>query len=500
MKKPVVLVIVDGLGIGKNEKGNAFINANTPMFDELLKSYPNSTLHASGVAVGLPKGQMGNSEVGHLNIGAGQIVYTGLTLIQKAIEDGSFYKNEAFLKSVEHAKKNNSTLHVMGLLSPGGVHSLEEHLYEVLKLLHNEGLKDVSVHAFTDGRDVKPRCVKESLKKLKPVLDEYGFKLASIQGRLYAMDRDAMFEKTEKAFEALKGNATNSYSDVFEYIDEQYAKDLNDEFIEPGISKDGSFLKDNDAVIFFNFRPDRARQLSHLIVGSNIYPDKPKNPVSNVQLSTMMKYVGIDKADVAFDSMEINEPIGKVLSDNGLKQLRIAETQKYAHVTFFMDGGKEESYPGMDKVLINSPKVDNFSVIPEMSAKEVTDKLLAIIDKYDVVLLNYANTDMVGHTGVLEAAQKAVEFIDSRIALLKEKVDSLGGTLFITADHGNAEEMLDANGNPATKHTTNDVVFIATDKNIKLKDGSLANIAPTLLDYLGIDKPKAMDHESLIVK
>lgn len=501
MKKPIILAIMDGLGYDKNKDANAWKLANTPTLDDLVNNYPNSVLKASGSAVGLPEGQMGNSEVGHLNIGAGQIVYTGLPLIQRAIDDKSFFSNKAFLKSIDHAKKNNSTIHVMGLLSSGGVHSLDEHLYAILKLLHDNEVKNVTVHAFTDGRDVPSRSVKKYLVKLIKVLKDYKYNLGSICGRLYAMDRDKVFSKTEIAYEALRGHAENKFTDPFAYIDYQYNdKNLSDEFIECGINKDSEvkFLQDGDSVIFFNFRPDRARQLSHLIVGSDLYDEKPKNELKNIQMSIMMPYEGIKNADVAFQAMEVNNPIGKILAEASKKQLRIAETQKYAHVTFFMDGGKDIKYPLEDRILIDSAKVDNFAEKPEMSAQGITDALIKVIDKYDVVILNYANPDMVGHTGNLKAAIKAVEVVDHELARLKAKVDEIGGTMFITADHGNAEIMKDKEGNVVTKHTTSDVPFISTDKSLKLNNGSLCNIAPTILDYIDIKKGESMDHDSLI--
>ena len=500
MKKPVVLTIIDGLGLDKNEKSNAYKLANTPMLDSLMKDYPNTTLAASGNPVGLPEGQIGNSEVGHLNIGSGTIVYTGLSLIANAIENKSFYKNEAFLSSVENAKKNGSSIQVMGLLSPGGVHSLENHLYEILKLLKEEGIKDVTVHAFTDGRDVAPRSVKSSLERLAKVLNEYGFKLGSIQGRLYAMDRDAMFNKTEKAYEAIRGNAANSFDDVLAYIDSQYnEKDLNDEFIEPAVSSDPSvkFLNDNDSIILFNFRPDRSRQLAHLFVGSKLYEEKPANPVKNIHLTIMMPYAGID-AHVAFDSMKLENTLGSVVSKAGLKQIRIAETQKYAHVTFFMDGGVDVELPGAKRILIPSPKIDDFSAQPEMSAKGITEALVPALEGTDLVIMNYANPDMVGHTGDLAATIKAVEVIDAQLTTLKAAVDALGGTMFITADHGNAEIMADEEGNVVTKHTTSNVPLICTDKDVVLSEGSLVNIAPTIIEYLGLEVPASMDHKSLI--
>ncbi len=499
MKKPVVLTIIDGLGLDKGTTANAFKLAKTPLLDELMNDYPNTRLTASGQTVGLPDGQIGNSEVGHLNIGSGTIVYTGLSLISEAIKNGSFYKNEAFLSSIENAKTNNSTIHLMGLLSPGGVHSLETHLFEILKLLNDEGIKNVTVHAFTDGRDVAPRSVKSSLTKLMDVLNKYGYNLGSIQGRLYAMDRDAMFEKTEKAFETIKGNSSNSFADPIEYIDSQYSKDLNDEFIEPAINSNDSikFLADKDSIIFFNFRPDRARQLAHLFVGSKLYENKPANPVNDIHLTIMMPYEGIT-ANVAFDSMKLENTLGSVVSEAGLKQIRIAETQKYAHVTFFMDGGVDIELDGAKRILIPSKKIDDFSQSPEMSALEITEKLIPELANVDLVIMNYANPDMVGHTGNLEATIKAVEIIDGELTKLKAAVDSLGGVMFITADHGNAEIMADENNNVVTKHTTSDVPFISTDKDIELTEGSLVNIAPTILSYLGLEIPSSMDHKSLI--
>ena len=499
MKKPIVLTIIDGLGLNEIEKGNAWAQANTPTLDDLMANYPNSRLAASGNKVGLPEGQIGNSEVGHLNIGAGQIVYTGLSLIQNAIDEKLFSKNEAFNKSIKHAKDNNSTLHVMGLLSPGGVHSLENHLWELLDLLHEKEVKDVTLHVYTDGRDVAPRSCTPSFKKLMSKLNEYGFKLGSVAGRLYGMDRDEMFNKTELAYEALRGNAKVTFTDVEEYIKGEYAKDLNDEFLSVAVNadKDVKFLTDNDSVIFFNFRPDRARQLAHLVVGSTLYKVKPAHPVKNVQMTIMMKYEGI-KADVAFESMEVKNTLGKVLSENGKTQLRIAETQKYAHVTFFMDGGEVVDYKGSKQILVPSPKVDDFSTIPEMSANGITEKLLPELKNYDVVIMNYANPDMVGHTGKLDAAIKAVEVIDEQITKLKKAVNELGGVMFITADHGNAEVMVDEEDNIITKHTVNDVPFISTDKDLKLNDGALGNIAPTILECLNIKQPESMDHKSLI--
>lgn len=502
MSKPVVLTIIDGLGLAPKQKGNAWSQARTPTLDHLWKNYPHSKIKAAGQAVGLPEGQIGNSEVGHLNIGAGQIVYTGLSLIEKALIDKSFFTNKAFLKSIKHAKKHNSTVHVMGLLSPGGVHSLDEHAFEILKMLKEHDIKKVTFHVFTDGRDVAPRSVKPFLAKLMTKLTKYNYQLGSIAGRLYAMDRDQMFNKTEQAFAALYGKSTNTFTDPLAYIDKQYEeKKLNDEFIECAINSDTkvNFLATNDSVIFFNFRPDRARQLAHLLVGSNLYQVKPSKTFANLQMTIMMPYDGINNVDVAFAPMEVKTPLGLVLANHKIKQLRIAETQKYAHVTFFLDGGKDITYPFSERILIDSAKIDNFAHKPEMSASKITDALIKALPNFDVIVVNYANPDMVGHTGDLTATIKAVEVIDQEIAKLQEAVTKLGGTMFITADHGNAEIMLDNNNKVVTKHTTSDVPLICTDLKITLKDGILANLAPTILGYLNLPIGKAMEVKSLIV-
>ncbi|MBX4209718.1 MAG: 2,3-bisphosphoglycerate-independent phosphoglycerate mutase [Mollicutes bacterium PWAP] len=501
-KKPIVLTVIDGLGLRKEKQGNAFAQAKTPVIDNLLQNYPNSVLGASGSSVGLPEGQIGNSEVGHLNIGAGEIVYTGLSLIQKNIDSGKFRKNPAFLKSIDFAKKNKGTVQVVGLLSPGGVHSLEKHLFEIIETLNDNNVKKVTVHAFTDGRDVSPRSVKPSLDILIPLLDKYGYKLGSIGGRLYGMDRDTNYDKTELAYEAIQGRCAKKFDDIYSFIEKQYTvEDNNDEFIDIAINSDKktNFYKEGDSVIFFNFRPDRARQLAHLFIDSNLSDYKPKNQIQNTQLTIMMPYEGIN-ADFAFDSQKIKNPLGKIISDKGLKQLRISETQKYAHVTFFMDGGVDVEFSNSKRILIPSVKVDNFANVPKMSAIEIVDALIPELNNFDVVIMNFANPDMVGHTGNLKAAIKAVEILDSQIGRLKKAVDKVEGTIFITADHGNVEVTEDINGNPSTKHTTNDVFLICTDKKVKLKDGVLSNITDTILDYIGIEPPKNHTHGSLLVK
>ena len=503
MKKPVVLCVIDGLGLREEIQGNGYLQAQTPFLDKMLLEYPNSILKASGEAVGLPKGQIGNSEVGHLNIGAGEIVYTGLSLIQRSINDGTFTNNKAFLEAIKFAQKNNGTIQIAGLLSPGGVHSLENHLFLLLKGLYAKKIKKVTVHVFGDGRDVSPRSIKPSLEKLMKLLNKYDYHLGSIGGRLYGMDRDKNFDKTEIAFNAIQGKNKKTFDDVFSYLKDQYQnQNNNDEFLDVAInsSKKVNFFKEGDSFIFFNFRPDRARQLAHLIIGSNEYDFAPKNKIKNTYLVTMMKYEGIDNAIVAFGSQEVKNPIGSVISNFGLKQLRIAETQKYAHVTFFVDGGKDIFYKNSQRIMIDSIKVNNFANAPLMSASLITKKLINVLNKYDFVIMNYANPDMVGHTGNLEATKIAVSHLDKELSKLKDAIDNIGGTLFITADHGNAEITEDKNGRPATKHTTSDVFLIATDQSLKLKNGSLSNVAPTILDYMKIKKPKTMVKKSLLIK
>ncbi len=499
MKKPVVLCVIDGLGLREEVQGNGFKQAKTPTFDDLFKNYPNSIIQASGEYVGLPKGQMGNSEVGHLNIGAGEIVYTGLSLIGKEIEDNKFKSNKYFKEVFDDVKKNNATLHLMGLLSPGGVHSLEEHLFLLIDAAHENDVKNVSVHVFGDGRDVAPKSILASMEKLEKQLAKYNYNLASISGRFYAMDRDKMFDRNEKAYQAILGKSEQKFTSGVDYINKQYKENITDEFFIPAINPNANFVKDGDSIIFFNFRPDRARQLTHLFIGSNIYDAKPSTPVKINKFVSMMKYEGLDTI-VAYSEMEVKNPIGKVISENGLKQLRLAETQKYAHVTFFMDGGVDIVYQNMDKKMIESLKIDSYADAPHMSAEGITDYLIENGKNYDLIIMNFANPDMVGHTGNLKSTIEAVSFLDSQIKRIKDWVEEIGGVLFITADHGNAEITEDEKGNPATKHTSSPVMLITTDKSIKLKDGKLANIAPTILDYMNIKKPSSMNEESLIIK
>ncbi|WP_330463439.1 2,3-bisphosphoglycerate-independent phosphoglycerate mutase [Metamycoplasma gateae] len=498
-KKKVILTVIDGLGLREENQGNAYAQAFHPIFDYLFAMCPNSVLQASGEFVGLPKGQIGNSEVGHLNIGAGRIVYTGLSLINNEIKTKQFLKNEVLNKIIDDSIKNNSTLHLMGLLSNGGVHSLDNHLFEIMKLAKSKGLKKVSIHIFGDGRDVKPQSINDSLNVLNKLSEEFNYPISSISGRFYAMDRDQIFERNELALSAILGKSENVFEDVNKYINDQYSQKIYDEFFIPAQAKDGLFLKDNDNVLFFNFRPDRARQLSHLILGSNLYSYKPNNKIKVNLFASMMKYEGIDSL-IAFKEMEIKNPLGEVIQNNNLRQLRLAETQKYAHVTFFMDGGKEINFKNQERILVESIKAESFADYPHMSAKEITDQLLDKISDFDFVIMNYANPDMVGHTGNLKSTIKAIEFLDEQFERILKYVianrDSI--TWFITADHGNAEITEDENNKPATKHTTSPVMFITTDKTIELENGSLCDVAPTILDYLNIDKPKEMSGKSLL--
>ncbi|AWX42910.1 phosphoglyceromutase [Metamycoplasma cloacale] len=500
-KKKIILTVIDGLGIREEKQGNAYAQAFHPIFDYLTHMCPNSKLQASGEYVGLPKGQIGNSEVGHLTIGAGRVVYTGLSLINNAIETNKFNQNQILLDTIRTAKKNNTTLHLMGLLSTGGVHSLDQHLFAILDLAYNEGLKNVSIHVFGDGRDVKPQSIYDSLNPLKEKVAKYNYTISSIAGRFYAMDRDKMFERNQLSYDAILGLSNNVIEDIDEYIELQYEKGIYDEFFVPAQLKNGKFIQDHDSVIFFNFRPDRARQLSHMLIGSNLYDYKPSETRIIDSFVSMMKYEGID-SKIAFEEMKVTNPLGEVIAKANLKQLRLAETQKYAHVTFFMDGGIDVVYNNEERILVDSLKVESYADYPHMSAKEITDKLLETIDKVDFVIMNYANPDMVGHTGNLNSTIKAIEFLDEQferilnyVAANKEHV-----TWFVTADHGNAELTEDENGKPATKHTTYPVMFVSSDKSFSLKDGTLADVAPTILDYLGIEKPSEMTGNSLIVK
>ncbi len=502
-KRPIVLCILDGYGISDKIEGNAVKLANTPNLDDLMAMYPTTTIKACGNPVGLPEGQMGNSEVGHLNIGAGRTVYQSLTLINKAVEDGTFFTNEKLLNAINHAKKNNSKFHIMGLLSNGGVHSSNEHIYALLEMAKREGLEDVYVHAFLDGRDVAPDSAKDFMKELLQKISEIGVgKVSVVAGRYYAMDRDKRFDRIDLAYQAMVNHKGETFTCPIEYIEQSYAKEVYDEFVVPAYNSevDGQ-ISDNDAVVFANFRPDRAMQISNVLT-ADVYEDyKPENKPQNLAFVCMMKYADTVNGEIAFALPSLDNTLGDYLSSQGLKQLRIAETEKYAHVTFFFDGGIDKEIEGATRVLVNSPKVATYDLQPEMSAYEVKDKLIEELEKdiHDVVIVNFANCDMVGHTGIIPAAIKAVSVVDECVGAVYEKVLELGGTMLITADHGNSETLLDEEGNPFTAHTTNVVPLIVTNTHLELKEGGkLGDLAPTILQLLGLKQPEEMTGESLL--
>ena len=510
MKKPTVLLILDGYGERKEKDGNAIALANTPVMDKLKKEFPYVEGQASGLFVGLPDGQMGNSEVGHMNMGAGRIVYQELTRITKAIEDGDFFENKALKEAVEHCKKENSALHFMGLVSSGGVHSHIGHIYGLLELAKRAGLKKVYLHAFLDGRDTPPDSGKSFLMDVEKKMQELGVgEIATISGRYYAMDRDKNYDRVEKAYRAMVDGTGEKASSVEEAIDASYAKKVYDEFVLPTvIEKDGAVhtVSDGDAMIFFNFRPDRAREICHAFCDDefNFFNRGARKKVFFVCFTDYDPT--IPNKRVAFEKEEIHNTLGEVVSNLGKNQLRIAETEKYAHVTFFFNGGKEEPYKNEDRILVPSPKeVPTYDLKPEMSCYTVTEKLTEAIrsGKYDLVVANFANPDMVGHTGVLSAAIKAIEVVDECMGKVVDAVESMHGNLFILADHGNADIMIDEKtGEPYTAHTTNPVPFIlVSEEKHKLREGGcLADVAPTLLELMGIPQPKEMTGKSLLEK
>ena len=510
MKKPTVLLILDGYGERKEKEGNAIALAKTPVMDRLKKEFPYVEGQASGLFVGLPDGQMGNSEVGHMNMGAGRIVYQELTRITKSIQDGDFFENKALKAAVEHCKKEDSALHFMGLVSSGGVHSHIEHIYGLLELAKRAGLKKVYLHAFLDGRDTPPDSGKSFLLAVEKKMQELGVgEIATISGRYYAMDRDKNYDRVEKAYRAMVDGTGEKASSVEEAIDASYAKKVYDEFVLPTvIEKDGAVhtVSDGDAMIFFNFRPDRAREICHAFCDDefNFFNRGARKKVFFVCFTDYDPT--IPNKRVAFEKEEIHNTLGEVVSNLGKNQLRIAETEKYAHVTFFFNGGKEEPYENEDRILVPSPKeVPTYDLKPEMSCYTVTEKLTEAIrsGKYDLVVANFANPDMVGHTGVLPAAIKAIEVVDECMGKVVDAVESMHGNLFILADHGNADIMIDEKtGEPYTAHTTNPVPFIlVSDEKYKLREGGcLADVAPTLLELMGIPQPKEMTGKSLLEK
>ena len=510
-KKPTVLMILDGYGLNEKQEGNAVAEAKTPVMDKLMAEYPFVKGNASGLAVGLPDGQMGNSEVGHLNMGAGRIVYQELTRITKEIEDGVFFKNEALVKAVENAKANGSALHLYGLVSDGGVHSHNTHIYGLLELAKRHGLKKVYVHCFLDGRDTPPASGKDYVQELTDKMAELGVgEVATVMGRYYAMDRDNRWERVEKAYRALTKGEGEEAKDGVSAIAASYEKGVNDEFVVPAVVKrDGkpvAVIQNKDSVIFYNFRPDRAREITRAFCDDTFTGFEREKKLDLTYVCFTEYDVTIPNKLVAFHKVELHNTFGEYLAAHGKTQARIAETEKYAHVTFFFNGGVEEPNEGEDRILVKSPKVATYDLQPEMSAYGVCDKLVEAIksDKYDVIIINFANPDMVGHTGVEPAAIQAVEAVDACVGRAVEAVNETYGQMFICADHGNAEQLVDYNtGAPFTAHTTNPVPFILVnaDPAYKLREGGcLADIIPTLIELMGMEKPEEMTGKSLLIK
>lgn len=511
MKGPLCLIIMDGWGINPKTEGNAIALANTPVIHRLMNEYPSSAVDGSGMAVGLPRGQMGNSEVGHMNIGAGRVVYQDFTRVSKAIEDGDLFNNKVLLEAINAVKTNNRSLHLMGLLSDGGVHSHIEHLFALIDMAKRNGLHKVYIHAFMDGRDTPPRSGHLYIKQTVDYLSKAGVgEIATVSGRFYAMDRDTRWDRVEKAYSAIVYGEGVEAGSASEAMENSYAKEEGDEFVKPTvIKKDGApvaTLNDGDSVIFFNFRTDRTREITRAIAFKDFDGFERRKVPALSDFVCMTEYDETFGLPVAFPQVKLTRIFGEIISQAGLRQLRIAETEKYAHVTFFFNGGAEEPFPNEDRVLIPSPKeVATYDLKPEMSAFEVTNEVLSRIEsgKYDVIIMNYANGDMVGHTGFVDAAKKAVETVDACVGKVVDAVLAKGGKLLITADHGNAEQMVDyETGAPYTAHTCNLVPFILVDderKNGKLREGILADIAPTMLEMLGLPKPQEMEGKSLFV-
>ena len=507
--KLTMLMILDGFGDNPNEDGNAIKLAKTPNIDKLMKKYSNVDIFTSGLAVGLPEGQMGNSEVGHTNIGAGRIVYQELTRITKSIEDGDFFSNQEFIEAIDNCKKNNSKLHILGLVSDGGVHSHIRHLYGLLEMAKRRDFEDVYVHCFLDGRDTPPASAESYVVKLQEKMNEKGVgKIASISGRFYAMDRDKRWQRVQKCYDAMVKGEGIKAGNVVKAIEDSYQKEVFDEFVEPTVICNGeepvATIGKNDSVIFFNFRPDRAREITRALVDTEFNEFDTKKDLNLYYVCFTNYDETMPNVHIAFKKEQLKNTFGEYISDLGYTQLRIAETEKYAHVTFFFNGGEEKQYEGEDRILVPSPKVETYDLKPEMSAYEVTDKVIDAIrqDKYDAIILNYANTDMVGHTGSLSAAIKAVETIDECVGRVVELVEEKQGNLLITADHGNAEQMIDyKTGEPHTAHTTNPVplILVTSDEKLKLKQGGkLADLAPTMLDLMNLEKPEEMTGNSLL--
>lgn len=503
MKKPLILIIMDGFGFG-GHKGNAIEAAKTPNLDRLFANYPLTRIGASGMDVGLPDGQMGNSEVGHTNIGAGRVVYQELTRITKAVGDGSFFENEALLKAMRNVKEKGTALHILGLLSDGGVHSHNSHLYAILEMAKRQGVQKVYVHALLDGRDVPPSSGKEYVRACVAKMKEIGIgKIATVMGRYYAMDRDNRWERVEKAYAAMVYGEGNRCTCPVQAVQDSYDANVTDEFVVPTVCAENAQISANDSVIFFNFRPDRAREITRCFVDESFDGFSRKKGFFPLYYVCMTQYdATMPNVDIAFRPQSLKNTFGEYISDKGLTQLRIAETEKYAHVTFFFNGGVEKTYPGEDRVLVASPKVATYDLQPEMSAYEVTDQCIQRIEsgQYDVIILNFANCDMVGHTGVFEAAVKAVEAVDTCVGRVTDAIAKMGGVSLITADHGNADKMVAEDGEPFTAHTTNPVPFCVVGYPCKLRTGGrLADIAPTMLKVMGLPQPEEMDGKSIIL-
>lgn len=504
-KKPVLLCILDGFGVEHGGPHDAIANAKTPNFDNIIKTCPHSKVSTYGLAVGLPEGQMGNSEVGHMNIGGGRIVMQTLPKIDAAIKNGELKNNKQIQEQIETLRDNGGSVHLMGLVSDGGVHSHQEHLIYAAKLYAENGVK-VKVHVFTDGRDTPPNSAVDFVGYLvRQTAGLNNIQIATVSGRYYAMDRDKRWDRVEKAYNALVlGKADSGFENAVEAVEQSYANSVNDEFILPNVNKNYNGMKDGDAIFMVNFRADRARQILTALTSDNFKEFKRGKLIKFSNALGMVEYSEeLNKAiSCVFPNEVVQNTLGEIIANKGMKQLRIAETEKYAHVTFFFNGGEEKVFAGEERIMVQSPKVATYDLQPEMSAHEVTDKLIEAIrsNKYDLIVCNYANGDMVGHTGIMEAAIKAVETLDDCMGKLRTEIEKAGGVMLITADHGNVEEMVDEKGLPHTQHTVGDVPFVLVnfDNKAKLKDGRLCDIAPTILDIMGISKPAEMNGVSLI--
>ena len=503
MKKPLILIIMDGFGINPDDYGNAIKAAKTPNLSKIFGENPFTTIGASGMDVGLPDGQMGNSEVGHTNIGAGRVVYQELTRITKSIQDGDFFENDALKSAMDNAKKPGAALHLIGLLSDGGVHSHNAHLYGLIEMAKKAGVDKVFVHCLMDGRDVPPTSGKEFVAELEAKCAEIGAgKIATVMGRYYAMDRDNRWERVEKAYAAMVYGEGVRNPDAVKVMEDSYAAGVTDEFVVPAVCAEDGKIKSGDSVVFFNFRPDRAREITRTFVDPDFTGFERKNGFFPLTYVCMTQYdATMPGVQVAFKPQSLRNTLGEVVSSHGMTQLRIAETEKYAHVTFFFNGGVETKFEGEDRILINSPKVATYDLQPEMSAYPVCDAVVEAIEsgKYDMIILNYANCDMVGHTGVFEAAEAAVEAVDTCVGRTVDAIRKMDGVALITADHGNADKMYEPDGSPFTAHTTNPVPFCVVGRDCELRQGGrLCDIAPTMLQILGIPQPADMDGESLM--